>query len=211
MNKITIHRALVELKTIDDRIAKAIDEIEPTALVQKGKLVNGFYNQAEFETNAISKLQSIEDLIARKQMVKEAIVKANAITMVNIAGKKMTIADAINQKSIISLTQNLISNLSRKHNGVKSKFISENDRIDGVALNNAKIMLGRENEKGILPTDKDVKAIMEPFVERNKMSLVDPLGLEKFIEKGQAEIDKFEMEVDAVLSEINAVTFIEIE
>lgn len=206
----TIHRALAELKLIDSRIEKAINVVEPTGLMQLGKPVNGFYSKEEFEKDVKSKYQSVTDLIGRKNSIKSAIVKANGITKVNVSGKEMTIADAINFKTVIAVKKDIILQLQRKHNAVKAKFNQENEKINTVALENAKIMIGKQGDDRVKPNDEDVKNIVEPFVKRNEFHLVDPLKIEETIEKLQIEVDEFEVEVDAVLSEINALTEIEI-
>ena len=208
--KMTIHRALAELKLIDSRIEKAINLVEPTGLMQLGKPVNGFYKKEDFESEVKSKYQSVTDLINRKNSIKSAIVKANGITIVTIGGKQMTIADAINFKTVIAVKKNLILQLSRKHNAVKAKFNAENEKINNVALENAKIMIGKQGDDRVKPNDEDVKNIVEPFVKRNEFHLIDPLKVETLTEKLQSEVDEFEVEVDAVLSEINALTEIEI-
>lgn len=208
--KMTIHRALAELKLIDSRIEKAINVVEPTGLMQLGKSVNGFYSKDDFENDVKSKYQSVTDLINRKNSIKSAIVKANGTTNVVISGKTMTIADAINFKTVISVKKNLIETLKRKHNSVKAKFNQENEKINNVALENAKIMIGKQGDDRVKPNDEDVKNIVDPFVKRNEFHLVDPLKIEETMEKLQIEVDEFEVEVDAVLSEINALTQIEI-
>ena len=205
----TIHRALAELKLIDSKIEKAISVIEPTGVMQVNKLVNNFYKKEDFENDAKSKFQSVIDLIERKNKIKSAIVTTNGITEVEISGIKMTIADAINFKSIIVFKKNLIATLIKKHNAVKSKFTIENEKIEKIALENAKIMIGKEGDNKIKPTDEDVKNIIEPFVKRNEFHLVDPLKVEELTEKLQKEVSDFEVEVDAVLSEVNAITIIE--
>ena len=209
-HKMTIHRALAELKLIDSKIEKAINLVEPSGVMQAGKLVNGLHQKEEFETDAKAKFQSVVDLIDRKHKIKSAITMANGITQVEISGKKMTIAEAINYKSIIAFRKTLITILSRKHSVVKGKFITENEKVNNVALENAKIMIGKQGDDRVKPTDDDVKAIVEPFVRRNEFHLVDPLQVEKLVSVLQSEVDSFEAEVDAVLSEINAVTIIEI-
>jgi hypothetical protein len=172
--------------------------------------VNGFHEKETFEKEAKSKLQSVTDLIERKNKIKSAIVEANGKTKVEIGGNKMTIADAINFKSLIVFKKNLISELTKKHNQVKGRFTTENEKVNNVALENAKIMLGKQGDDKVKPTDDDVKAIIEPFVKRNEVHLVDPLKAEELILKMQNEVDEFELEVDAVLSEVNAITIIEI-
>jgi len=206
----TIHRALAELKLIDLKIDKAILLIEPTGEMQSDKNVNGFYTKDDFEKDAKAKYQSVVDLIDRKNKIKSAIVTANGITEVEISGKKMTIADAINFKSIIVFKKTLISTLSKKHNIVKSKIMVANENVNIMALDNAKIMIGKQGDDRVKPTDDDVKAIVEPFIRRNEFHLIDPLKVEELTVKLQEEVDNFEVEVDAVLSEINAITTITI-
>lgn len=206
----TIHRALSELKLIDAKIEKGIQAIEPTGLNQTDKPVNGFYKREDFEKNAQSNYDSVTALIDRKTKIKSAIVTANGKTMVEVGGKKMTIADAITQKTIIAFKKSLIATLSKKHTAVKAKFMTENEKVNNVALENAKIMIGKQGDGTVKPTDADVKAIVEPFVKRNEFHLVDPLGVENLVLKLQSEVDAFEADIDAVLSEINAVTIVEI-
>ena len=208
--KMTIHRALSELKLIDARIEKAINVVEPTGLMQLNKPVNGFYPKDEFETDVKAKYQSVTDLIDRKNSIKSAIVKANGETNVKIGDKTMTIADAINFKTVIAVKKQLLNTLTQKHNAVTAKFTKENEKINDVALENAKIMIGKQGDDRVKPNDEDVKNIVEPFVKRNEFHLVDPLEIEKLTENLQNEVNEFEAEVDAVLSEINAITLIEI-
>lgn len=208
--KMTIHRALSELKLIDARIEKAVNLVEPTGLMQLDKPVNGFILKDDFEKDVKAKYQSVTDLIDRKNAIKSAIVKANGTTLVKIGTKEMTIADAINFKTVIAVKKNLIYRLTQKHNSVKARFTQENEKVNNVALENAKIMIGKQGDDRVKPTDEDVKNIVEPFVKRNEVHLVDPLKVEELTEKLQLEVDEFEAEVDAVLSEINAITVIEI-
>jgi hypothetical protein len=177
--------------------------------MQNGKPVNGFYEKAQFEADAKAKYQSVIDLIERKNKIKSAIVTANGLTTVEISGNKMTIADAINFKAVVAFKKSLIATLSKKHNSIKSKLTAENEKINNVALENAKIMIGKQGDDRVKPTDEDVKNIVEPFIKRNEFHLVDPLAVESLVEKLQTEVDNFEVEVDAVLSEINAITVIE--
>lgn len=208
--KMTIHRALAELKLIDSKIEKAIIVVDPIAIMQKDKLVNGSITQEDFISNAKAKYQSVNDLFDRKVKIKSAIIKANSGTTVKIGDNEMTIADAINFKTLIEFKKKLITTLAARDRKVKATLMTDNEKINELALNNAKIMLGKQTDNTVLPTDADVKAITDPFIERNQWTLVDPLNLETTLEVLNAEVDEFETEVDAVLSEINAITIIEI-
>ena len=207
MAKMSIHRGLAELKTIDSRIEKLIHQIKPTGIMQKGKLVNNYYTKEDFEKNARAKFQAVNDLISRKNQIKSAITKANVTTQVEISGKKMTIADAINYKSIADSLKYLISDLESKHRKAKTLTEQNNAKISENALLLAKEALQKDNVK---INEGDAVAITEPYIERNEFKLVDALKVEDLIEGIQKDIDNFETEVDATLSEINAITQIEI-
>ena len=176
--KMTIHRALSELKLIDSRIEKAINLVEPTGLMQAEKAVNGIYLKDDFEKDVKAKFQSVTDLIDRKNSIKSAIVKANGTTNVKVGEREMTISDAINFKTVIAVKKNLINRLEQKHKTVIAKFTKENERVNNVALENAKIMLGKQGDDKVKPTDEDVKNIIDPFVRRKEFHLVDPLNVE---------------------------------
>lgn len=207
MDKMTIHRALSELKVIDSRIEKAISAIEPTGVAQKDKLVDQLYKKEDFEKGAKAKFQSVSDLIDRKIKIKSAIVKANAVTQVEINGEKMTIAEAINFKQVIDLKKELIASLEQKHRNAKARVEKKNKEVEDNALRLAEAALQKDNVK---INDGDAVAITEPYLTKNQYHLIDPLKVDKLLEKLQTEVLDFESEVDAVLSEINAITVIEI-
>lgn len=206
MEKVTIHRALSELKLIGAKIQKCIDELNPSGIVQKDKLVNGVYQKEDFEKKAKEAFQSVTDLIDRRNRIKSAIVRANGVTVVKIAGDEMTIVDAINLKAVIGFKKSVNEALKKRHNAAKANLEKNNAQVDANALQLAQVALGKQ---GIKIGDNDAQAVIEPFLKANKFELVDPIGVENKVAELEKKIGDFEAEVDAVLSEINAVTFIE--
>lgn len=206
MEKLTIHRALSELKLIVAKIDKGIAELIPSGTQQVNRPVNGIYEKAEFEKTAITKFQSITDLIERKNKIKSAIVQANGVTKITVAGDTMTIADAINLKAVITIKKTFIEHLKRSHSKAKASVEQHNTKVDTQALQLAAAALQKQNVK---IGDDDVQKVIAPYVEANKAVLIDPLGVDKKVEEMETKLSNFEAEVDAVLSEINAVTFIE--
>jgi len=206
----TIHRALSEIKLIDAKIKRKIREIQPTAIKQGGKIVSHHIGEDEFKENAVSMYQSINDLINRKHAIKSAIVKSNSETVVIVGGKSYTVCEAINFKYIINFKKDLLNKIRADKTQTDSSISVENEKIKNQAFENAKIMLGKQDDSKVKPTDNDVKNITDPFIERHALSIVDPLDINKVIEDIQEGIEAFESEVDAVLSESNATTLIEI-
>lgn len=206
MEKMTIHRALAELKVIGDRIQKGIDSVVPTGFQMKDKLVNNTTPRADFEAAATSSFQSVTDLIERRTKIKSAIVQSNAFTKVNVGGKEMTVAEAINNKAVIDFKSTLVTSLRKKAAQLNATIEQHNSKVDEKAIQLATAALQKQNVK---IGDDDVQKVIGPFTEANRAVLVDPLGIDKKIQELEKDIVDFKTEVDAVLSESNAVTFIE--
>jgi len=205
--KMSIHKGLAELKLIDSKIEKKINALKATGVNQKGKLVDGVYQEKEFGDNAKAAYQSINDLIERKVSIKKAIVNINAKTKLKVAGKMMTIADAITFKSIVIQKKVLINNLNDGFNNSRANMEKNNEQVRDNALRLAEAALGKDNAA---IGAKGTESITGPYLEANEARIVDPLKVETKIKELTKEVEDFQMEVDACLSEINAITFIEV-
>jgi len=203
----SLHRALAELKLLDSRIERGINSIVPIGVQQAGRKVNQHYEQKEFENGVKADFQSVTDLIARRQLIKSAIVQANAQTDITIGGVTYKIAEAINQKILIDSKKRFVMKLSTELSRAKAVVEKNNTTVDNNALSVAQTTLNRENVKA---TDEDALKIIETFVKQNAFNLVDPLNLEDKIKAMTDEIESFESHIDSALSEANATTFIEI-
>ena len=119
----------------------------------------------------------------------------------------MTISGAINHKRIIEHKEYLIAKLTKEFKAKKVSLNDLNTQVTNNALRLAEAALQKDNVK---INDGDAIAITEPQINVDMFHLVDPLGLEKLIEEMQNDVDTFNVEIDATLSEINAITEIEI-
>ena len=97
--KMSIHKALAELKLLDNRIMSAIkngtycvankhsnDKIKGVSIEEYKKIMQGDYDKAT-------------DLIKRRNAIKRAIVLSNAVTKVKINDIEYTVAEAIEMKN----------------------------------------------------------------------------------------------------------------
>lgn len=207
MTKITIHRALAELKLIDSRTLKATQELVPQGIHQKTDGKIGTSTQAEFKTAAEGKYQSVIDLINRKAKIKTAIVASNASTEVKVGEKTMTVADAITAKDLNKSKQTLVDHLKSQQRSALALLNKSNEVVDKNIQALLEANLGKDSVKA---GKDDIEAIRKPFLDASQWNLFDPLGLQKKIEELEKDLSDFNTEVDAVLSESNAVTFIEI-
>src|ERR1044071_4886125 len=93
----TVARALVELKTLDKRITKATSSIELVKVRRK----DDKWDVAEFSRKAQSDLQSLLDLIDRRDLLKRKVIQSNAVTQVTIEGREYSIAEVIDRKQTL--------------------------------------------------------------------------------------------------------------
>lgn len=210
MEKMTIHRGLAELKLIDSKIEKQILQFEGLGIKQKDKPVRTntvVVSQDDFENKAKSSYDSIMSLIKRKSEIKAAIVAINTETLVKINDVEMSIADAITHKSNISLIKQFIAKMKSNHTQVTGALNNNQNVTDTNLQKLLEASFGKDNTK---VSKEDIDNISKPFLDNNTWTLVDPLKLSEKIESLDKGISAFEMEVDAALSEINAVTYIEI-
>lgn len=214
MEKITIHRVLSELKTIDDRINKEISSFKPltvkrgnNSLVSTGGRLP--IPESEFVNNAKSTYQSIEDLIDRKFKLKSALTKANVNTKVTIDGKEYTIIEAIEMKSIMDLKKSLLYRMTSEINQSNKIYESTSAQVDSDFERMLSTQVANITNKSDIQKVRD--EYMETFYKQNEVKMVDPLKCNDLANSLQKDIDKFLMEIDSALSEINATTLIEVE
>lgn len=198
-NTITLTRALSELSLLDKKIKKAISFVA-VKVKKPGSPV-----PEEFTKEAKANYQSVKDLIIQRDKIKRALVLANANTQVQVAEKSYTIAEAIERKSSISYEKDLLKLLKQQLAKAKADVEVTNNnlttRLDALVSQ----YLGSEKKD-----TAEALSFRQVFREKEEAVLVDPLNLDVNLDKMENEIEAFEAEVDNALSEINAVTRIDI-
>ena len=207
--KMTIHKALVELKTLDGRISKAIkDTTFVVSNPQSSQKVNGI-SIADYSASVKSKYQQIQDLIARRNAIKCAVVLSNATTKVVIAGKEYTVAEAIEMKNHgLGFTKELISKI---HNDYIRAAHTANQSNGDALTNRADAYIGSLFANADLRNPSvEIAEARRKYIEAQTLILVDPIQAQSVIEELQSTVDAFLVEVDAALSVSNAITQIEV-
>lgn len=207
--KMSIHQALVELKTLDKRIESAIREGEWVVANKHSNGKIGGIDLKDFVEEVKARHQKVTSLIARAEAIKRAVVNSNAVTKVTVAGKEYTVAEAIDMKNHgIGRLRSLLLRLNHDYTAAKAAA----DRANGSELERraddyVRTMIGNTDVKGM--TD-EVKRLRDEFIKAQTMELVDPIGVLKQIEQLNEQITAFEVNVDSALSVSNALTTIEI-
>jgi hypothetical protein len=199
--EISITRGLAELKVLDSRINNAINGTSMIAVTTGKKIVTGYTTNEEFESKVKSNQQSILDLIKRRNIIKSAIVKSNAETIVTIAGVKMSKAEAIERKTSIIYEQALLAKMKNEYSKSISKFDQEDAKVKERLDELIKTTFGKDTKVVADQYDSTAK----PFLEQNAPKLIDPLKLKDTIEELNKNIEDFLLNADFILSETNSI------
>lgn len=202
MSSISIARALVELKTLDSRINKITDSTQ--WIVYKTKNRNHNLSEDEYKKNTLAEYQSLTDLISRRDRLKNAIMKSNSVTEVEVGGNKMTVSQAIEYKKIIEYKQKLLQRLKYQRQQVVVDVESHKQRVQTKIDDNIKVICGKDSK----PDENVIKSVSDGITKGDPIEVFDPLGLDKLIKELETEIENFKANVDYVLSESNALSVI---
>lgn len=211
--QISITRALSELKVLQDRINRSIIEgVFVGVTTGKGNystsVVGGVKTTLEAASATIQgSFDKVEDLITRRQKIKSAIILSNAKTLVNINGKEMTVAEAIEMKSTVESKKIQLQGMRNQFNAANQIINQVNTTLEAVIQQSLDKVYGTEKSK----VDSTLlESIADPQRQQKEASLLDPCKIADKIEKLQNEIQILESEVDFTLSESNAKTVIEV-
>lgn len=209
--KMTIHKALSELKILDKRIYNKIIDFTPcvanknTNAVVHGKPID------DFKITEKEKYVSIKDLTSRRNAMKKAVVLSNAKTIVTVAGIEMTVAEAIEMKiGGIELTRNLYNNMKKNYASAKVECERYNRDLAERADKYVEGTFGSADKKSSKDLE-EMEKVRKQFIENNTYKVVACVDVEKEISELEQFLDRFDAEVDAALSVSNAITEIEIE
>lgn len=208
--KMTVHKALAELKILGDRINKTIyDGVYCGANKHSNKKIGGIPIE-DFEKNIQSNYDKVMDLINRHQALKRAVTLSNAVTKVEICGKEYTVAEAIWMKNHGIEKENCLAGMMiNQYNSSQSEINRQNGsdlekRADNYVTN---LYGGNDGKDSAANAEKT----RQEFIFNNSYELIDPIHVLEKIEMLQKKTADFMAEVDAALSVSNSLTEITIE
>ena len=206
MKELTLTRALAELKLLDSKISKAIQELKSVSYSVNNIVPEFRVTSDEFKANYNSQMQSIQDLRNNKVILKNALMRANAETKVTIGGKEYTILEALNRKTDISTESLLVQTMKKQLSASIANVNSINNSIESNIENTirSKSASSGNQSKDYIQTVRDSYKPQMP-------ELVNADVVEKLIKDKEEEISEFIAEVDYALSEVNAITKIKVD
>lgn len=202
-----IHEALAKKKLLTKQIEKLTENLLVVAIAKKSKdsLDNG-KKKDDFKKEKKAEYQKIRDLISLRNKISKAIILSNATTEINIAGQKMTVAEAIDLKANIDMYSELLSALSAGKRGTENNLERVNKSITKDITTMTNSLMSSENDKS-----SELEDIIKRYEEDNGYEIVEAIDTTKAMAELDGFIDDFISNIDFVLSTSNALATIEVE
>lgn len=210
----TVHKALAELKVIDDRINKAIASgTYVVANKHSNQKIHGMTID-EFKTQMQADFQKVSDLIARRNAIKRAVVASNAVTKVKVGDTEYTVAEAIEMKNHgMEFKEYFMRAISTQYVRAKNELdLNSGDPLEKRAEQYVLSVIQAQPKDSKMAVDSDaMKNLRAQYIKDNQYDIIDPIGVKNVIDGLDTEVSEFLTEVDAALSVSNAITVLDIE
>ena len=215
MEKMIVTQALDERDLLKKKIRDAIAKCDFVAVQKPGDDVIAQDKQkvADYEAEVKASFQSIRDMMDRYTRLDAAILLANATTKIEVAGKTITRAAAINLRKMMKgqgladtdFTDAMIRKMTTDLDRARLKIA----RSQEVADRQREVMSNSlvSSDKKVLSEDnlKSITAYCDNLV----LKLVDPIDIEKTIADMQEEWDNLTTNLESAIRISNATTYVE--
>jgi hypothetical protein len=202
MEPITIARVMMEIKLLQKRIDKSIDECNIITVTTR----NDKLDVANFSKLAQSHYDSVIGLIERRDHLKSCLTISNATTNVKIANKTYTVSDVIERKRNIISKKLLLDRLRVQHARCLVDYENKKEAVKAKLDRLLEVEFGKDSKSN----SDNVKSITDNYFESNKVDFVDPVDIKSKIHELDEYIMEFEKEADLVLTESNATTYVSV-
>lgn len=217
MEKMLVTKALDERDLLKKRISDAISKskLVSTKRTNDTKVSSGV-SVNDFETEAKAQLQRVTDLIDRYERLDSAILLANATEEIEVAGKKMTRASAINlRKSLVNKGIRQLSDTDFR--GMLISHMTDNlrdakesiARTQSVADSQREILTNNISSSEKKELTPDALQGINTYCENLVSVLVDPVNVESKLEELVAERDALISNLESAIKISNATTYVE--
>lgn len=215
MEKMIVTQALDERDLLKKKIRDAIAKCDFVAVQKPGDDVIAQDKQkvADYEAEVKASFQSIRDMMDRYTRLDAAILLANATTKIEVAGKTMTRAAAINLRKMMKgqgladtdFTDAMISKMTTDLDRARLKIAKSQEVADRQreVMSNSLV----SSDKKVLSEDnlKSITAYCDNLV----LKLVDPIDIEKTIADMQEKWDNLTTNLESTIRISNATTYVE--
>lgn len=225
---ITVYQAMIDLKLMKKQLETMMSELN--SVLNSG--VNPFTKKdaimkipfvaiktvsgTEMGTTELEDMNKVlqsnfdryDHLIKNIEAYAAAIAQSNAITEIEVAGIKYTVAEAIKRKELVASRTSFLSLVKKQTSLASYSVTMKNAEIEKNWLDHLKTLT---NGGEVQLSEEFIQKQKDEFYDNNTYELIDPMN---HIEKIDSMIDAhnaFISEVDTVLTTSNVQTLITIE
>ena len=225
----TVHRILSMIKTTKARIEKELSDESPKWVrVSRGQedSIRGVAIK-DIKRDIQSHYDRVMALIANYTKLKAAIIKSNAgirneteLYKVSVGGQSLTVAEIIELNDTVyggtkkyGFKSALLAKMKEDYSIAQVEFDDIQEKTDAEVNKYLQAISGKKKDDE--ETDSSTKSLIEAtskmLHEQKDPHLVDPLKIADKIVELENEIEDFRTEADAVLSEQNALTLVDVD
>ena len=204
MTKISLTRVLSEIKSITESLATHV-VIAAVSTNKTGRVVTENCNHDQFKLTSQSRFDAWTAQIERLTMLKTLRNQANVVTMVTVGGKQMTMDQAIAKKALLTWQTSALANFKAQ----LQKAQQEVTKADAdVQISVDKAVAAAVSSNALTEEQSNVFKKMYEQSLGKQIAVGD--NIKTSLEKLEKYITEFSNEIDYVLSEANANTYVEI-
>lgn len=207
---ITVQEALNDLKVLDSRISRKTHDKIVVGMEVRSALSspsNSKKTVEDFRKDSTSHIQSTLDLINYRKALKSAVIKSNGTTEIEVAGRKITVAEAIEYKQSISLEYELLSSINKQISQAEVNVSRLNSKIEDEILQKEKLVLGPDSDK---QSSEAVLEVIRKDAEKNLGKIIMPeiegKSADEWVNEKNDELEQFLANVDFALTASNVTT-----
>lgn len=204
MTKISLTRVLSEIKSITESLATHV-VIAAVSTNKTGRVVTENCSHEQFKLTSQSRFDAWTAQIERLTMLKTLRNQANVVTMVTVGGKQMTMDQAIAKKALLTWQTSALANFKAQ----LQKAQQEVTKADAdVQISVDKAVAAAVSSNALTEEQSNVFKKMYEQSLGKQIAVGD--NIKTSLEKLEKYITEFSNEIDYVLSEANANTYVEI-
>ena len=204
MTKISLTRVLSEIKSITEALA-VYSTIAAVSTNKTGRVATENCSHEQFKLTSQSRFDAWTAQVERLVLLKTLRNKANVLVEVTVGGKQMTMDQAIAKKAMLTWQKSALANFKAQLQKAQLE-VTKADADVQISVDKAVAAAVASNA---LTTEQSnvFKAMYEQSLGK-QIAVGD--NIKTSLEKLEKYITEFSNEIDYVLSEANANTYVEI-
>lgn len=203
MSKLSLHRVIAEIKHLEEKM-KVAQAVVGVATKKDG--IVGTVSKEVFESQSQGIVDQFVANLDRLRKLKAARNIANATTKIAINGREMTIDEAIIHKVTAEYIRVFVNSIKHQINTATTVVNQASQEVEK-KIESQVAVIGGSTKK---ISDEELKSIRVLFERSTGKEIVLGKNVENFVKTASDELEKFLVEVDYALSEINASTYVEV-